>query len=171
MKSVTDIQEQMIQRAKQLGAVLPVYDLIVNEDLKGLLLQKIKKNFRVLWREKVITQNFLTESFTEEELIFAGIFIDGVHETKLESVIVCGRTDVIGYSVQQAECYDSSSIQIIGGVYYAYDKSTVDALSDAVIYAYNESVVFSMYGNTVVFKRDKSSVKGKCERTVIVDCN
>jgi len=161
MKSVFEIQELMIQRAKETGAAFPEIELIVNDDLKSLLLKAIIKDFSNLWREKVITADFLKEYFREKELCGAGIFLEGTHETTLESIVVCGNAVVNAIGCSRSQCFGHSIVSCLSGSHNAYEHSSIETLSESIIRAYDSAKVRTGLGNSVVYTCDNATLIAK----------
>lgn len=167
MKSVFEIQEIIIKRAKEKGAVIPEIELKVNDDLKSLLLKAIIKDFDNLWREKVITADFLKEYFREKELSAAGIFIEGTHDTILENIIACGNAVVNGVGCLTSQCFGHSVVSCISGSHSAYEQSTIETLSDSIIRAYDSAIVRTGLGISVVYTYDNATLITKSKTVEI----
>ena len=135
MKNVFEIKKLLIQRAKETGTYVPEFELKVNDELKSVLLKFILKDFCNLWREKVITVDFLKEYFSENELSADGIFVEGIHDTTLENIIACGTAVVNGINCLISQCFGHSIVSCIGGSHSAYDHSSIETLSDSIIRA------------------------------------
>jgi hypothetical protein len=169
MKSVFEIQEIIIQRAKEKGAFIPEIELKVNDDLKSLLLKAIIKDFDNLWREKVITVDFLKEYFREKELSAAGIFVEGIHYTTLEDITACGDAVVNDIGCSTSQCFGHSIVSCIGGTHSAYEHSTIETLSNSIIRAHDSAKVRTGLGCSVVYTYDNATLITRSKTVEIRD--
>ena len=163
MKSVFEIQDLILLRAKETGAADPTIELKVNDDLRSMLLKAVIKNFPDLWREKVITADFLKEHFSEKELSAAGIFLGGTHETTVENITACGNAVVNGIGCLSSQCFGHSIVSCICGSHSAYEHSTIETISDSIIIAYDSAKVRTGLGNSVVYTYDHATLISKCK--------
>jgi len=163
MKSVFEIQDLILLRAKETGAADPTIELKVNDDLRSMLLKAIIKDFSNLWREKVITADFLKEHFSEKELSSNGIFLEGTHDTTVENITACGDAVVNGIGCLTSQCFGHSIVSCISGSHSAYEHSTIETISDSIIIAYDSAKVRTGLGNSVVYTYDHATLISKCK--------
>ena len=120
MKTFEEVKEDLLRKAKEVGACADGCRMGLEAENKADLLKTITENWCwVLVSAKIIDAEYLKDNFTEEELNEAGIYVSGIHETSTIA-FACGRATV--------KAYDRATVEACGrATVKAYDRATVKA--------------------------------------------
>ena len=169
MKTLEELKEDLLERAKKHQACQDEYSMGLNAKSKQDLLKAITDNWHwVLRTSKMIDANYLGENFTEEELTEAGIYTRKEHTSNAKS-FACGSATVEACDSATVKAYDSATVKACdSATVKAYDSATVEACGSATVEAYGSATV-EAYDSATVKAYDSATVKAY-DNSYVEDC-
>ena len=174
MKTFEEVKEELLRKAKKVGACADGYRMGLEAENKADLLKAITNNWRwVLVSARVIDAEYLKDNFTEEELNEAGIYVSGIHETRT-AAFACDSATVEAYDSATVKACDSATVEACdSATVKAYGSATVEACGSATVKAYDSATVeacgsatVKAYGSATVEACDSATVKACDSATV-----
>ena len=143
MKTLEELKEDLLERAKKHQACQDGYSMGLNAKSKQDLLKAITDNWHwVLRTSKMIDANYLEENFTEEELTEAGIYTRKEHTSNAKS-FACGSATV--------EAYGSATVEACNNSYVEDCTGNINTVSD-------HGIVKDYYNHKIYIKKGKFEI-------------
>ena len=159
MKTLEELKEDLLERAKKHQACQDGYSMGLNAKSKQDLLKAITDNWHwVLRTSKMIDANYLEENFTEEELTEAGIYTRKEHTSNAKS-FACGSATVKAYGSATVKACDSATVKAYdSATVKAYDNSYVEDCTGNINTVSDHGIVKDYYNHKIYIKKGKFEI-------------